>query len=70
MRLVISGKHEISELEKLATELFSPIINIDVELPNLGAPAPYDEKKLSHVYKFVPIKDKDIISLYWFLPYT
>ena len=70
MRLVISGKHGIDELETLATTLFSPITNKDTEIPNLGLPAPYDERNLAHMYKFVPIKDKDIMSFYWFLPYT
>ena len=70
MKLVLYGKHSIERLEQWTTDLFSTIKNIDVEVPNLGDPASYDKENLAHIYRFVPVKDKDIISFYWFLPYT
>jgi secreted Zn-dependent insulinase-like peptidase len=70
MKLVLIGKHTIEQLEKWAVELFTDIKNSDVVVPDLGSPAPYDNKNLAHIYRFVPVKDKDIMSFYWFLPYT
>ena len=40
-----------------------------MEVPNLGEPAPFLQSDLGQLFKFVPIKDKDILNLYWFLPY-
>jgi secreted Zn-dependent insulinase-like peptidase len=70
MRVVLTGRHDIDQLEKWAHEKFSTIVNKDVTVPELGTPAPYDEKNTGYIYRFVPIKDKDIITIYWFLPYT
>lgn len=70
MKLVLTGKHEIDQLEMWANKLFSSIKNKDVVVPDLGNPLPYDRNNLGYMYKFVPVKDKDIISFYWFLPYT
>ena len=39
-------------------------------LPNLGEPVPYDHRNLSHLYRYVPVKDKDILQFLWILPYT
>lgn len=70
MKLVLTGKHEMNVLEEWANKFFSSIENKNVIVPDLGTPAPYDQKNLAHLYRFIPCKDKDIISFYWFLPYT
>lgn len=46
MKLVLTGKHDIEQMEKWAHERFSSIVNKDVVIPELGDPAPYDDKNL------------------------
>ena len=70
MTLTLSSKHSIEDLEKWASEKFSPVVNKDVEVPDLGAPAPYPKEKCGQLIKYVPVKEKDIITLYWILPYV
>ena len=70
MKLVVVSNQDLDKLEKLATELFTPVVNKDVVVPELNNPPAYDESNLGTLYRFVPIKDKDIISFYWFLPFT
>lgn len=36
MKLCISGKHSIEQLEKWAIQMFSAVENKDVEVPDLG----------------------------------
>lgn len=38
MKLCISGKHSIEQLEKWAVEMFSPVENKNVVVPDLGKP--------------------------------
>ena len=70
MKLCLISKFEIDQLEKMALDLFASVTNKNVVIPDLGEPKPYDERNLSHFYKFVPVKDKDVLSFVWFLPYT
>ena len=47
MKLCMSGRHSLEKLEKLAVDLFSPIVNKDVVLPDLTDPImPYSEANL------------------------
>ena len=47
MKLCMSGRHSLEKLEKMATDLFSPIVNKDVVLPDLSKPTfPYTEANL------------------------
>ena len=41
MHLVVISNHSIADMEKWASEKFSAIKNFDVEVPNLGDPAPF-----------------------------
>ena len=50
--------------------MFSPVKNMEVVVPALGEPSPYDESNTGRLLRFIPIKDKDILSLMWFLPYS
>lgn len=52
------------------TSKFSAVENKSVVLPDLGSPAPFPREKLGKMVKFVPVKDKDIITLFWILPYV
>lgn len=38
MKLCISGKHSLEQLEKWAVEMFSPVENQNVVVPDLGKP--------------------------------
>jgi hypothetical protein len=38
MTLAISSRHGIESLEKWALEKFSPVVNKNVEIPDLGNP--------------------------------
>jgi insulysin len=70
MRLAISGRHDIETMEKWVNEMFSGIENKDVSVPDLGSPKPYLPENLGSLTRFVPIRDKDIMNLYFILPYT
>ena len=70
MRLTVTGKHDINQLEKWVLEKFSGVENKNVEVPDLGVPAPYLPEHLGKLVKFVPVKDKDIMTIQWQLPYV
>jgi len=69
MTLTVSGKHDLDSLEKWTKEKFTPVENKDVTVPNLGDPAPFPKERCGNMVKFVPVQDKDILTLYWVLPY-
>lgn len=70
MRLVLSSDKTIEELEKLATDLFSPVVNKNITVPDFSQPPAFNDSNTSTLTRFVPVKDKDILSLYWAgLPY-
>jgi len=70
MKLTVSGRHDIEQLEDWVVEKFSAVENKSVEVPDLGSPVPYPPENLGKLVKFVPVKDKDIITLLWILPYV
>ena len=70
MKLTVSGRHDIDELEKWVVEKFSPIEDKQVELPDLGKPEPFSADRLGKLVRFVPVKDKDILTVLWILPYV
>ena len=70
MNLTVSGKHDLSMLEDWVVEKFSPIQNKEVVLPDLGVPNPYPNENLGKLVKFVPVKDRDQITIFWILPYV
>ena len=38
-------------------------------IPDLGDPKPYPSENLGKIIKFIPVKDQDIITFMWVLPY-
>jgi len=70
MTLTVRSKHEIESLEKWITDKFSPVVNKDVVLPNLGDPNPYPVENLGKLVKFVPVQDTDQLTIVWTLPYV
>jgi insulysin len=70
MKLVVSGKHSLEQLEQWVVAMFSEVENKDVVVPNLGLPKmPYDQDNLGTIQRFKPIQDKDKLMIYWILPY-
>jgi len=69
MKLCVVGRHDIGKLEELATGLFSQVENKSVVVPDYNQPqVAYNASNLGKFYRFVPVKDKDILSLVWHLP--
>ena len=50
MRLTVSGRHDIDQLEEWVVDKFSPILNKEVTVPDLGKPEPFPPSRLG---KFV-----------------
>ena len=70
MNLVISGKHSIEQMESWVVEKFGPIENKDVEVPEYDKSVlPFTEDNCGKIIKYNPIKDKDVIEIYFILPY-
>lgn len=69
MKLCVTGRHDIERLEELTRTLFSQVEDKSVIVPDLNAPVPaYDERNLGQIFRFIPVKDKDILSIVWHLP--
>ena len=69
MNLCICGKFEIEQLEKWVVEKFTPVVNINVVVPKFDEPKSYPPSHLSKLVKYVPVQDKDIMSLFFVLDY-
>ena len=39
-------------------------------IPDLSQPPAYTKENLGNIYRFVPVKDKDLLSFVWHLPST
>lgn len=70
MKLTVSGRHDIDQLEKWVVDKFSPIEDKEVKLPDLGKPEPFSADRLGKLVRFDPVKDKDILTVLWILPYV
>jgi insulysin len=62
------GKHSLEELEKLAVENFSEVVNKDVKLKDFSQEIVYDETSQGHIFKVVPNKNIKRLKLLWNLP--
>lgn len=71
MKLCVVGRQDIDKLEEITRSLFSSVEDKNVVVPDLNEPVPaYDARNLGQVFRFIPVKDKDILSLVWYLPST
>jgi secreted Zn-dependent insulinase-like peptidase len=68
LNLVICGNHDIHTLEKWANTFFSPIANKNVVLPDLSQPHPYSGNYVNKLLKWIPIKEKNTLTMQWILP--
>ncbi len=62
------GKHSLDDLEKLAVDNFSEVINKDVKLKDFSSEVVYDETSERHIFKVVPNKNIKRLKLLWNLP--
>lgn len=69
MNLVICGKFEITQLEQWVVEKFSPVVNKEVVVPSFSEPASYPPSHLGKLVKYVPVKDEDVLSLFYVVDY-
>ena len=71
MKLVVTGRHTIAQLEEWVISKFSDVPNKNIERPDFSKMVkPFDETNLSQMFKWRPIKDNDSLELYWALPYV
>lgn len=71
MHLVVTGRHSIQQLEEWVVSKFSDVENKNVVPPDYSKPAvPFDQENMGQIMKWRPIKDKNILELYWILPYV
>ena len=70
MKLCVTGRHDLETLEKWARSLFEQVDDKNVTVPDLSNPPAYNASNLGEIIRFVPVKDKDIMSLIWHLPST
>lgn len=70
MTLVMTGKHSIEQMEAWVVEKFSGVVNKDVKLPDYSKPClPFNADNMGQIARFKPIKDQDILEIYFVLPY-
>ncbi len=62
------GKHSLDDLEKLAVDNFSEVVNKDVKLKDFSSEVVYDETSERHIFKVVPNKNIKRLKLLWNLP--
>ena len=70
MSLVFCGNQSLETLEKWVRERFTAVENKNVEIPSAAEPAPFPKDNLSKLVKWVPVKDKDVMCLMWFVPFA
>jgi secreted Zn-dependent insulinase-like peptidase len=68
MNLVIVSKHSLEDLEKLAVENFSEVVNKNAELQDFSKEIIYDESSLGHIFKVVPEENLKRLELRWAFP--
>jgi insulysin len=65
MSLVIYGKEPAESLRAWAVELFSAVVNKDIQMPHFGVPQFANRGKITRI---VPVKDSRTLKLLWTLP--
>jgi len=70
MTLTVVAKAEIATLEQWVRDKFSAIVNKEVTIPDLSEPPAYPPENLKKLVKYVPVKEKDVLTILFDLPYT
>ena len=71
MYLCIYNNKPLNEINDIVENLFNLIPKRkNFIMPIYNNIMPYNSENLNYFYKIVPIKDKDIIKFFWFLPYN
>jgi len=66
MGLVLISNLTIEALEKIVDNLFSCIPKFDVKIPNYMEVDPFTSDNLGMLYKIVPVKSKDEMTINWY----
>jgi len=70
MNLCVYSKKPMDELVKFVEDLFVKIPKLEnFEKPRYDTIMPYDETNLKLLYKIIPVKNVDQITLEWYLPF-
>lgn len=70
MSLVLTSNHPLDKLEEWAQKYFGGIENKNIEVPNLVEEPPFTDNEKGMFIRYVPVQDKDELSISWILPYT
>ena len=65
MSLCLVGSNSLDELEKLARENFSEVVDKDLSLVDFSDDSMFDNTSLGHLIQFIPIKESWLLSIKW-----
>jgi secreted Zn-dependent insulinase-like peptidase len=69
MTVCIGGKYSLDELEKLAREKLSEVVNKNVVVPGFSDQPLFREQDLCKIVRMVPKNDTDKLVIYWNIDY-
>jgi len=70
MKLTVTSKHSLEDLEKWVLDYFQPVINKKIVLPKydqIGS-TPFTHANLGKIQKYKPIMDHNMLTMIWILP--
>lgn len=70
MKACIQGKESLDELQALAEKYFADVENKELDGPPLVDPLPYTAAETKRMVRWVPVKDKKVVALYFPIPST
>eukprot|EP00752_Nemacystus_decipiens_P012492 g11064.t1 len=68
MRLVVLGKGGLDELQAMAVEKFSLVVNTNAAAPSFGGHVPFGPEQVKRRVNVVPVKDMRDITMTWPMP--
>ncbi|CBJ49276.1 conserved unknown protein [Ectocarpus siliculosus] len=68
MRLVVLGKGSLDELQAMAVEKFSQVVNTDASVPSFGGNVPFGPEQVKRRIHVVPVKESRDVTMSWPLP--
>jgi secreted Zn-dependent insulinase-like peptidase len=65
MSVCLVGNYSLDELEQLARENFSEVIDKDLKVKSYEDDPMYGQDTLGHLIKFIPIKELRRLTIKW-----